>query len=32
MRLLGADDAGGDGRAQVRLVGHVAPPTLFAVR
>ena len=31
-RLLGADDAGGDRRTQVRLVGHVPPPTLFAVR
>ena len=31
-RLLGADDAGGNRRAQVRLVGHVPPPTLFAVR
>ena len=31
-RLLGADDTGGNRRAQVRLVGHVPPPTLFAVR
>ncbi len=31
-RLLGADDAGGDRRAQVRLLGHVPPPTLVAVR
>ena len=30
--LLGADDASGDRRAQVRLFGHVAPPTLVAVR
>ena len=31
-RLLGSDDACGDGRAKVRLVGHVPPPTFVAVR
>jgi hypothetical protein len=32
VRRLRADDAGGDGCAQVGLVRHVPPPTLFAVR
>ena len=31
-RLLGADDACGDGCSEIRLVGHVPPPTFVAVR
>ncbi len=31
-RLLRADDACGDGCAQIRLFGHVPPPTFVAVR
>ena len=30
--LLGADDAGGDGCSEIRLIGHGAPPTFVAVR
>ena len=32
IRLLGADDARGHGCAEIRLIGHGAPPTFVAVR